>query len=216
MKKPYTIYKNDKLGKKDIIEPFSFVGKPPKGKKNGELKLLLGDNSIIRSNSVIYSGSIIGKGLVTGTGVVIREDNIIKDNVSIGTLSILEIGNKIGKNVRIHSGCFMEMAEIEDDVFIGPCVVLTDDPHPPCKYYKKCVGGVKIARGVSIGANSTILPGVRIGKFSVIGAGSVVVDDIPEAVVAVGNPAKVIKRVAELKCTKGFLKRPYEWQIKTR
>jgi acetyltransferase-like isoleucine patch superfamily enzyme len=62
----------------------------------------------------------------------------------------------------------------------------------------------------------TILPGVKIGKFSVIGAGSVVVDDIPEAVVAVGNPAKVIKRVSELKCTKGFLKRPYEWQIKTR
>lgn len=212
MKTYFILYQNVKLGKNIKIEEFCLIGKPPKGRKEGELKLSIGERGLIRAHSTIYAGSKIGRSLITGTSVTIREHNIIGNNVTVGTSAVLEVGNKIGNNVRIHSGCFLEMAEIGDDVFIGPCAVMTDDLHPPCPRFNDCVRGPKIGKGVSIGANATILPGVRIGDFSAIGAGSVVTRDVPERVVVAGNPARFIKTIAELKCMKGFFKSPYEWR----
>jgi len=68
-----------------------------------------------------------------------------------------------------------------------------------------------VGSNVRIGANSTILPGVRIGDNSLIGAGSVVVEDIPKNSVAYGCPAKVVKKISDLGCKKRFYKKPYEW-----
>jgi len=81
-----------------------------------------------------------------------------------------------------------------------------------CPHYKKCKGGAIIEDLVKIGANSTILPGVRIGRNSLIGAGSVVVKDVPPNEVHAGNPAKFIKKINDLKCEKGFFERPYLWE----
>jgi acetyltransferase-like isoleucine patch superfamily enzyme len=104
------------------------------------------------------------------------------------------------------------MVTIEDDVFIGPNVVFTDDPHPMlCPKYKECLGGVTVKRLARIGANCTLLPGVVIGENSLIGAGSVVTKNIPPNSVAAGSPAKVIKHIDELKCYPGFFEKPYLW-----
>ena len=125
---------------------------------------------------------------------------------------MLEFGNRIGDRVRIHSGCFLEMVTIEDDVFVGPNVVFTDDPHPmDCPRYKECKGGAVVRRLARIGANATILPGVEIGEGALVGAGSVVVDDVPPGMVVVGNPARVVKAVNDLECPPGFFERPYTW-----
>jgi acetyltransferase-like isoleucine patch superfamily enzyme len=206
------IYPNVILGKRAKIEEFCVIGKPPRGKKPGELPTVIGDDAVIRSFTTIYSGNKIGAGFQTGQGVSIREDNLIGDEVSIGTNSVLEFGNRIGQAVRIHSHCFLEMTEIGDHVFVGPGVVFTDDPHPAfCDHYKECLGGVKVRRMAKIGARVTLLPGITIGENSLIGAGSVVTGDIPADMVAVGNPAKVIKKITDLKCPKGFYQKPYDW-----
>ena len=124
---------------------------------------------------------------------------------------MLEYGNIIGDRCRIHSGCFLEQVTLGQDVFVGPNVVFTDDPHPMCPRYKDCVGGPVIGDFTRIGANSTILPGVKIGKNCLIGAGSVVTQDIPDHSVAVGNPAQVIKKITDLECSTGLYERPYIW-----
>ncbi len=209
MKKESLIYGKVKLGNGSVIEPFCIIGKPPLGRKKNELFLKIGRKALIRSFSCLYAGSKIGDFLQTGTGVVIREENSIGDYVVVGSGSVLEVGNKIGSHVRIHSGCFMELAVIEDNVFMGPCVVLIDDLHPPCGRFKECKRGPVIKEGAKIGANATILPGVKIGRNALIGAGSVVTKDVPENAVAAGNPAKIISSVSRLKCIKGFFKKPY-------
>jgi len=206
------IFKNVTLGDQVIIQNPSMIGVPPRGRKDGELETIIRANSIIRAFTTIYAGSTMGEGLQTGHGAMIREDNIIGNNVSIGTNAVLEFKNKIGNNVRIHSGCFMEDVEIGDYVFVGPNVVFTDDLHPMfCPTYLKCKGGAKVLDLARIGANSTILPGVVIGRNSLVGAGSVVTKDVPDYAVVVGNPAKVINDVRKLKCISGYQERPYSW-----
>ena len=97
-------------------------------------------------------------------------------------------------------------------MFVGPNVVFTDDPHPMgCDHYTECRRGATVRRLARIGANSTILPGVVIGENSLVGAGSVVVHDVPDGTVVVGNPARVIRRVDELVCEPGYYDRPYVW-----
>jgi acetyltransferase-like isoleucine patch superfamily enzyme len=194
------------------LQPPCVLGKVPRtpDPANGELRI--GGDATIRPFTTLYAGSTIGERFQTGQGASIREDNVIGDDVSIGTNAVLEFGNRIGNRVRIHSGCFLEMVTIEDDVFVGPNVVFTDDPHPMgCAHYTECRGGATVRRLARIGANSTILPGVEIGENSLVGAGSVVVNDVPAGVVVVGNPARVIRRVDELVCEPGFYDRPYLW-----
>jgi len=207
------IYAGVDIGQGTALKPPIVLGMPPRGLEEGALRLAIGSEGFLRPFTTIYAGSKIGNNFQTGQGVSIREDNLIGDNVSIGTNTVLEFGNRIGNGVRIHTGCFLELVTIEDDVFVGPNVVFTDDPHPMnCPKYKECKGGATVKRLARIGANSTILPGVIIGENALVGAGSVVTRDVPDNAVVVGNPAKVVKYVDELKCSLGVFERPYEWE----
>jgi acetyltransferase-like isoleucine patch superfamily enzyme len=206
------IARNVTLGEGCDLHAPCILGKAPRGAAEGERPLTIGAGAVIRPFTTIYAGSTIGARVQTGQGASIREDNVVGDDVSIGTNAVLEFGNRLGSRVRIHSGCFLELVTIEDDVFVGPNVVFTDDPHPMnCPRYQECKGGAIVRRLARIGANSTILPGVTIGEGALIGAGSVVVHDVPPGAVVVGNPARVINTVGSLTCPLGFFERPYTW-----
>ena len=107
----------------------------------------------------------------------------------------------------------MEYVTIEDDVFVGPNTVFAGDPHPMnCPRYHECKGGALVRRLARIGAMCMIMPGVEIGEDSMVGAGSVVTKDVPPGMVVAGNPARVIKAVAELECPPGWFEHPYVWE----
>jgi acetyltransferase-like isoleucine patch superfamily enzyme len=104
---------------------------------------------------------------------------------------------------------------IGDDAFIGPGVVFTDDPHPPCPKYVECAQGVKVEARAKIGGGALLLPGVTIGERALVGGGAVVARDVPPGVVVVGNPAREIKRVEQLECFAGLFERVFEWEEQT-
>jgi len=166
---------------------------------------------IIRDGSFIELGSKIGKNLETGHNVVIREKCIIGDDLKIWSNSVIDYECIIGNNVKIHCNCYVaQYTQIMDNVFLGPGVVVLNDLHPGCKYSRQCMRGPVIEEGVQVGGNSTILPFLRIGKSSLIGAGSVVTKDIPPFSVAIGAPARVVNSVYDLRCKKGLTDKPYK------
>ncbi|OLB80133.1 MAG: hypothetical protein AUI14_07915 [Actinobacteria bacterium 13_2_20CM_2_71_6] len=205
---------NVTIGEGTVIEPGAQVGVPPRGARPGELPTVIGPGGRIRSGTIIYAGVTLGAEVQTGHGAMIREDNIIGDRCSIGTYAVLEPGNRVGDDTRIHSHCFLEHVTLGKRVFLGPGVVFTDDPHPICPRFKECVLGATVSDDVAIGGNATILPGVKIGEGSLIGAGSVVSRDVPPGVVVAGSPAKIMRKIEELTCHAGLYERPYVWRTR--
>jgi len=197
MMKNYTLIGTVKLGKNVIVGDYSIIGLPAKTRE--KVEVVIGDDSIIRSHTTIYSGNVIGKGFQTGHGVRIRESNTIGNNVSIGTNTVVEHHVVIEDNVRIHSQAFIpEYCVIKEGAWIGPNVVLTNAKYPNYKGVKENLDGVVIDCRAKIGANATILPGVKIGRNAVVGAGAVVTKDVKENEVVAGNPAKPIGFANEL------------------
>lgn len=195
----YRIFENVTLGEGSVVEDFCIVGTPPRGMKDGELATTIGDGAVIRSHTVVYAGNVIGKNFQTGNKVNIRESNRIGNNVSVGTLSVIEHHVEIADNVRIHTQVFIpEYSVLEEGCWIGPNVVFTNAKYPLSPGVKDSLAGPTIRRGAKIGANVTLLPGVVIGENALVGAGSVVVRDVPPGAVVAGNPARVIRQISEL------------------
>lgn len=174
----------------------------PSGRKVADLRLVIGSHANIRSGTVIYLGSRIGSRLETGHNAVIREENIIGGDFSIWNNSTVDYGCKIGNGVKIHCNCYVaQFTTLEDDVFLAPGVIIANDMHPGAPDSKDCMKGPTLKKGVQVGCNVTLLPRVTIGEHSLIGAGSVVTRDIPPFSLAYGNPARVIKKITDLKCS---------------
>jgi acetyltransferase-like isoleucine patch superfamily enzyme len=193
------IYENVQLGHGSFVEDFCILGAPPRGAQSGELPTVIGEKSVIRSHTVIYAGNDIGRNFQTGNKVNIRESNRIGNNVSVGTLSVIEHHVEIADNVRIHTQVFIpEYSILEEGCWIGPNVVFTNAKYPLSPGVKDNLVGPVIRKGAKIGANATLLPGVVIGENALVGAGAVVVRDVPAGAVVAGNPARIIRQIADL------------------
>lgn len=136
--------------------------------------LNIGENTNIWQFCVIFPQANIGSNCNICANVLIENDVIIGNNVTIKS------------GVQIWDG-----VTIEDNVFIGPNVTFTNDLVPRSKVYPEYFEKTKIMKGASIGANATIVAGVVIGEFAMLGAGSVVTKNIPANTIWYGNPAKM-------------------------
>ena len=181
-------HNNPKIGSNPIIEEFCVLG--INGIYDSKNCLTVGNDAHIRSHTNIYNGSLIGDNFVTGNRVNIRENCVIGSNVSIGTGSVLEHDVKIGDNVRLHSLCFVcELTILKDNCWIGPRVTFLNAKIPNKINTKNLLTGVTVEEGASIGAGCILLPGVIIGKESLIGAGAVVTKNVKPKSMVYGNPA---------------------------
>jgi len=204
-----TLSENLDLGKNSVIDEGVLIGYPSERIIESQ-RLAIGKNARIRSGSVIYSGSKIGDNLETGHNVLIREENLIGNNFSIWHNSVVDYRCVIGNNIKIHCGVYIaQYTVIEDDVFMAPGVVVANDIHPGCRYSARCMKGPTIKKGAQIGVNVTLLPFITVGEQSLIGGGSVVTKDVPPQSVVYGNPARVVKKIDDLRCVMGLMDKPY-------
>ncbi len=133
----------------------------------------IGDGTYIWQFCVVLPGARIGAGCNISANVFIENDVRVGDNVTVKS------------GVQLWDG-----VTLEDDVFIGPNVTFTNDRLPRSKQYPETFLQTTVKKGASIGANATILGGVTIGEYAMVGAGSVVTRDIPPYTLWYGNPAR--------------------------
>jgi acetyltransferase-like isoleucine patch superfamily enzyme len=170
------------------------------GRPIPDTSLQIGAGANIRSGSVIYAGVTIGRDFQTGHNVIIREENVIGDHVGIWSNSVIDYGCRIGNNVKIHANVYVaQFTVIEEDAFLAPGVTIANDPRPLCGECTRAHGPA-IKRGARIGVNVTILPGVVVGEYALVGAGSVVTRDVPPHAVVYGNPARPAVSIDEIGC----------------
>lgn len=153
----------------------------------------------VHSSSFIDDPCTIGEGTKIWHFSHIMKNSIIGKNCNIGQNVVISPKVSIGNNVKIQNNVSVYTGVIcEDDVFLGPSMVFTNVINPRSAVnrrneYLKTI----VMKGASIGANATIICGNKIGKYSFVGAGTVVTKDVPDYALVVGNPSKVIGWMSE-------------------
>ncbi len=140
--------------------------------------------------------SNIGDGTQIWQFAVVLKDAVIGKNCNINCHTFIENNVLIGDRVTVKSGIYIwDGISIADDVFLGPNVTFVNDKYPRSKQYPESFQNTIIERSVSVGANATILGGIQIGEYALIGAGSVVTKSVPAFALVLGNPARMAGKV---------------------
>lgn len=206
------IYDNVTIGQGSVIGSNVILGEPTADYYGAHdytnAELVIGSGAVIRSHSILYSGSAIGDNFECGHRVTIREGAVIGRNCRIGTLSDIQGHCMIGNYVRIHSNVFIgQKSVVNDFVWLFPHVVLTNDPYPPSNQ----ILGVRIEPYAAIAAKAVVLPGVVIGKDALVGASATVTKDVPSEAVVVGNPARYVASIRDIKSKEGDAVYPWRY-----
>jgi acetyltransferase-like isoleucine patch superfamily enzyme len=181
------------LGKQPALSPRSTAPRdelPP---------LELGEGTIVSTGSVVFAGTKVGARVILGDQSCVRERCALGDDVVVGRGSLVENDTTIGARTKIQAHAYVTAySTLEEDVFIAPCVVTTNDNFMGrTERRHELRKGPTIRRGARIGGGAVLLPGIEVGEEAFVGAGAVVVRDVPPRALVVGNPARQLRDVPE-------------------
>jgi acetyltransferase-like isoleucine patch superfamily enzyme len=181
------------VGKQPVLSPRSTAAAeelPP---------LELGAGTVISTGAIVFAGTSLGERVIVGDQACVRERCTIGDDVVVGRGSLVENDTQVGARTKIQADAYVTAYSLlEDDVFIAPCVVTANDNFMGRTEKRHALRrGPTIRRGARIGAAAVLLPGVEIGEEGFVGAGAVVLKDVPARAVVVGNPARQIREVPD-------------------
>ena len=159
----------------------------------------LGAGTIVSTGAIVFAGARLGERVIVGDQACVRERVEVGDDVVIGRGSLVENDTTIGRLTKIQAMAYITAySTLEDEVFIAPCVQTTNDNFMGRTERRHALmKGPTIRRGARVGGGAVLCPGVEIGEEAFVGAGAVVVRDVPPRAVVVGNPARQIREVPE-------------------
>jgi acetyltransferase-like isoleucine patch superfamily enzyme len=181
------------VGKQPSLSPRSTAKREPLGPTE------LGAGTIVSTGAIVFAGTRIGERVIVGDQSCVRERVEIGDDVVIGRGSLVENDTTIGRLTKIQAMAYITAySTLEEEVFIAPCVQTTNDNFMGrTEKRRELMKGPTIRRGARVGGGAVLCPGVEIGEEAFVGAGAVVVRDVPPRTVVVGNPARVLRKVPE-------------------
>ena len=197
------VHANTMIAAGCTIEDRALLGKRPRLAKDsashgdvGALRIEPG--ATVCAGAVVFAGAMLGEGAIVGDQAFVRERSSIGDGSVIGRGSVVDNDVVVGARVRVQTNVYLTAFSIvEDDVFIGPGVVTTNDDtmsrHPPGAPLR----GAILRRACRIGGGAVLTPGVQIGEEAFVAAGALVTSDVPARAVVMGAPARVVRDVPD-------------------
>lgn len=186
-----------------VIEDNVVLGKRPRlaagSSARGDVAgLVLEEGTTICAGAIVLAGAKIGRDSIIGDQAFVRERCAIGAGSLVGRGSVVDNDVVLGARVRVQSNVYLTaFTRVEDDVFVGPGVVTTNDHtmarHPPGME----IAGPALRRACRIGGGAVVAPGVQVGEEAFVAAGAVVVADVPSRTVAMGVPARVVRDVPD-------------------
>jgi acetyltransferase-like isoleucine patch superfamily enzyme len=200
-----TVYPGTVLGEGVRVLENAVVGKQPAlgprstAKREPLPPAEIGDGTIVSTGAVVFAGATVGRACILGDQSCVRERVTIADDVVVGRGSLVENDTTIGGGTRIQADAYVTAySTVEENVFIAPCVVTTNDNFMGRTEKRKALmKGPTIRRGARVGGGAILCPGVEIGEEAFVGAGAVVTKDVPPRALVVGNPARVLREVPD-------------------
>jgi acetyltransferase-like isoleucine patch superfamily enzyme len=187
-----------------VIEDHVVLGKRPRlrpgsSAAGGELDpLVIEAGATICCGAIIYAGARIGARAIVGDQAQIRERAVIGSRSVVGHGSTVDFDVTVGERVLIQTGVYVTAGSVvEDDVFLGPGVVTTNDDTMARHPKGEALRGVAFRRACRVGGGSVLVPGVEVGVEAFVAAGAVVTRDVGEREVVIGVPARVVRRVPD-------------------
>lgn len=179
------------VGKQPVLSPRSTAKREPLA------PLVLGAGTIVSTGAIVFAGTRLGERVIVGDQACVRERCEIGDDVVVGRGALVENDTSIGALTKIQANAYITAySTLEDNVFIAPCVATTNDNFMGRTERRHAlIKGPTIRRGARIGGKAVLCPGIEVGEEAFVGAGAVVVRDVPPRVVVVGNPARVLRDV---------------------
>jgi acetyltransferase-like isoleucine patch superfamily enzyme len=192
------------LGEDCVVEEGALLGKRPRLRAGSSAAgreldpLVLGNGVTVCCGAVVYAGSRLDSGVIVGDQAQVRERTTVGARTVIGRGSSVDFGSEVGARVLIQTGVYLTAgAVVEDDVFLAPGVLTTNDDtmsrHPPGQPLR----GPVFRRACRVGGASVLLPGIVIGAEAFVAAGALVTRDVGEREVVMGVPARLVRRVSD-------------------
>ena len=181
------------VGKQPTLSPRSTARREPLP------PTVVGDGTVISTAAIVFAGSTLGARVIVGDQACVRERVAIDDDVVIGRGALVENDTSIGARTRIQADAYVTAySTLEEDVFVAPCVVTTNDNFMGRTERRlAAMKGPTIRRGARVGGGAILCPGVEVGEEAFVGAGAVVTKPVEPRMLVVGNPARVMRPVAE-------------------
>jgi acetyltransferase-like isoleucine patch superfamily enzyme len=205
------VYPGTVIGEGCQILDYAVVGKQPtlsprSTAKREELPPLeLGAGTVVSTGAVVFAGTTVGERVVVGDQACVRERCTIGDDVVIGRGSLVENDTSVGALTKIQAHAYITAYSLlEENVFIAPCVITTNDNFMGRTEKRHELVKVTTIRRVSrVGGCALLLPWIEVGEEAFIGAGALVLRDVPARAVMVGSPARQIREVPDEELLEG-------------
>jgi UDP-2-acetamido-3-amino-2,3-dideoxy-glucuronate N-acetyltransferase len=180
------------LGKRPKLAPTS--GAAPVG----EEPLVIGAGAAICAQAIVFAAARVGAGSIVGDQAFVRERSVIGEGTVVGRGAAVDNDVVIGDRVRIQTSVYITgFSVVEDDVFVGPCAMTTNDDTMNRHGDDYRLAGATLRRACRIGGGVVLTPGVEVGEEAFVAAGAVVTANVPSRGFVMGVPGRVVRQVRE-------------------